>query len=463
MGALSRITALDLRSDEIIRLETKAAVSAPVNGTMVPSVYSMFLQSQEITPRLAWLLYENVAPLAKVVNMIAGNVAGLKPKLMIDGQPAGNQKPFDDFMARPGFNRTLRRFIHELTVQELVSGTGYLATYGQIDRDPVALDIMHTQMVTPVTVGGDMWPGTYFYSEGGRSNRFERSGDRDFRWTAGEMAELTPIYTMDGNRRGVGLPRLSAIRADVELRMKGTEHNSSIMDRGARPSALVNFKNGMTPEQASDMGQKINTSLAGSQNAGKMIVTGGGEIQFNQLSMSPKDMDWSSLVKHTEDAIASNYNVPSTLFSTEAQTQNNYEVAWHQFYDQAVLPAFDVVWSGIASMFSARLGLNISVEHDALSNNILARQASSRAVELYGRGLVTRNEGRVMIGSEPYVGGDLFFGEMPALPGGDEADDFDSGGGTPKLDGPKNDNEKKPAQISQADDKPTASKTVMFR
>lgn len=453
-NALTRISSLDLRSvirehQELSQLhpvgygyaaESKAAVPAPVNAQPVNPAYALFLSPQEITPYYAWLLYQNVAPLAKVVDLIADNVAGLDPLVMVDGEPATTPNKLTAFLSNPGWNRTRRRLIKEMVIQELITGTCYLCTQGNVEYDPARLDIYKSQYISPVQ-GVDMWPATYLYNEGTRSDIFQRLDGHNMRWISQTgMAELTPIYSIDGNRRGIGLSKLTAIKADVELRMKGTEHNSAMMDNGARPTAIANFKTGFTPEQARDVGRQIRNDLAGSQNAGKVLITGGGEMQFEQLSLSPKDMDWSALVKFTEDAIVQRFNVPGPLFNNEAQTDNNYETAWNMFYDNAVLPEFDVIWSGIGRMLSERAGAEITFKHDALTNNILARQAAARANDLHGGNLITTNEARTIIGYQAMPGGDFTANPMMGQVGDDYFTD-DEVGQPRRIQAPKPDEE----------------------
>jgi hypothetical protein len=70
----------------------------------------------------------------------------------------------------------------------------------------------------------------------------------------------------------------------------------------------------------------------------------------------------------------------------------------------------------MAAMFSLRLGVEIEIAHDTLSNPILARQASSRARELHGAQLISKNEARDIIGFEPVLGGDTILGPMGMVP-----------------------------------------------
>lgn len=403
-------------------LQRKEAVAAPVNaapGLMHPG-YGLFLAPSEITPHNAWLLYENVATLAKVVDLIADQVAGLEPLFTIDKQAVNDNGSLTRFMDNPGFNRDRRRLIKELAVQMLTTGTAYLTVYGNARYTPVSLDVLKSFYVTPVQ-GQDMWPGQYVYAEGSRSNMFSRVDGRDYRWISdNELAELIPIYDIDGARRGIGLSRLSAVKKDVELRLAGTNHNKAMMENGARPSGALVFKDRLNDAQRSDVGAQIKHTIVGAGNAGRVMLFSGGEAEFITMSQSAKDMDWTNLVKMVEDAIIARYNVPVTLFNVGAQTNNNYETAWHQFYDNAVLPTFQIIWGGIARMFSERLGVAIEVRHDTLTNNTLARQAAARAKDLRIVGLITTNEARALVGYEPVLGGDSLLAPAGEVPIGED-------------------------------------------
>lgn len=408
-------------------MSAKSAVSAPISTMSSPSLFSLMISPAEITPVNAWQLFSNVAPLAKVVDLIADEVARLKPLVEVQGQPVDDH-PVMQFLARPGFNRTRQRFIKELAIQYLVCGTSYMHVYGQTSRMPLALDVLKSRFVM-WTPGADMWPDRYQYSEGTRSLTFLRDDNpRDFRWLDGAgLGEIVPMYDMDGNNRGVGLPRLNAIRADVELRLKGIQHNSGLLDNGARLSGVLAFKDGLTEDQRADVSNMMRAMFTGSANSGKVLVTSGGEMDFTSMMQSAKDMDFAKLMSLVEDAIVSRYNVPITLFRTDAQTQNNYEVAWRIFYQLAVMPVFDNIYGSLAHVFNERMdpqsaqrGQQIAFVHDALTNPILAQQASARAVELFNAHMISRNEARYLIGYEPALGGDTIYGPMGEVPVGED-------------------------------------------
>ena len=276
-------------------------------------------------------------------------------------------------------------------------------------------------------MGRDGWSDSILVNEGRRSFTFSRIDQHaDLRWLDGNLGEVLPIYDMAGDRKGIGLSRLQAVRSDVELKLKGLQHNNSLMDNGAKISGVLSFKSPLQREQKAQVDADMRSMVSGSKNAGRVLVTSGGDMDFKAMSMSPKDMDWQAMVKIVDEAIVARYNVPVALFATDAQTHNNYATAWHLLYDLAVLPEFEIIYSAIARMYSDRTGEEVEIVHDELTSNILAERAVERATNLFGAQMVTINEAREIVGYEPLAGGDQISAPLGLEP--QYEDLFDSDG-----------------------------------
>lgn len=395
-------------------MERKDTVAAPINAAVMSSPYAPFFTPQEIVPWMAWQLYANASSLARVVDLIADATAALEPMVRIDGEVVEDH-PILGYMKRPGRGRTRQRLIKELAVQYLVTGNAYPIVYGNVNLPQVLMiDIARSMFITPVQ-GDDMWSREFWYSEGTRSARYIRdtSNPRDFRWfEPNGLSEIVPIYDMEGIRPGIGLSRLNAVKYDVETRMKGIQHNAAMLDNGARVSGVLSFTDQLTEEQLLAVKNDFRMQAQGAQNTGGVYVTAGGQSDFKQLSQNMKDMDFANLIKNVEDAIVTRYNVPVTVYNVAAQTNNNYDVAWEQFYEQAVLPCFNVVWGPLAQAFTNRIGQDIEIVHNPLSSRVLLEQAIGKARKLYDGHLISRNEARDLIGMEPVLGGDTIFGSV---------------------------------------------------
>tara|TARA_R110000824_G_scaffold95990_8_gene230331 strand:+ start:3223 stop:4569 length:1347 start_codon:yes stop_codon:yes gene_type:complete len=394
---------------------TKAAVAAPIASGSTP--YHFLAQTgREILPHEAWNLYKSVSTFAIVVDMIADQVSSMNTITEINGRPVDNHK-LDEILNRPGFNRTRRHLVKELTVQHLVTGTGYVNLIGNLRHMPVAVDTYLTKHITHVE-GADGWAQTLQLNEPRRSVNFERQDiGGNMRWFSKDgLNEMLCIYDMSGETKGRGLSRLQAVRADVDLKLSSLQHNVNLMNRGASLSGVLAYKEKLTPETAEAIKQDIRTSLAGAHNAGGIMVTGGGDVDFKAVTQTNKDMDWGTLVAEVNKCIVSRYNVPTTIFNSESQTFNNYEEGWIQFYHQAVLPQFKIIYGALARAASERTGERIEIKHDALSVDTLAGRAVERAVKLVSAQLITPNEGRQTIGYEPYLGGDQVLGPPGMAP-----------------------------------------------
>jgi HK97 family phage portal protein len=386
---------------------TKAAIPQPQAVEAKTTMINLFAQYGDgaITAWQCWDLYQRSSTFAQVVDLISDQVSRIEPVIQVDGKTYEDH-PLLEFLQAPGYSRNRTRFVKELTVQQQVTGTGYLTVIGNVNRAPVAFDVSHSSNVVNQQ-GEDGWPTMISIAEQGNTRNFQRiqNGRTDFRYFNGNLAELVPIYEMAGIHKGIGQPRLQAIRSEAELRMKGVMHNLSMMDKGARLSGLLTFKDELSTEQKTDIGAQFNATASGAHNAGGVMVTSGGEAGFVPMSVNPRDMDWSNLLVSLDNSIYSRYNVPLAIFNTSSMTYNNVSSAWAQLFENAVVPTFNTIYGAIAANLSLRLGQKITITHDPLSISSLAAQVVDRETKLLGAGIVTPDEARKELGFEPIEGG----------------------------------------------------------
>ena len=386
----------------------KSAVAQPYSSSVVPYAFAAFA-GRELRPADAWALYKTVGTLAKVVDLIADKVAQLTPIVEINGAVVENS-PVMAALNMPGYTRTRRKLIKELTVQELVTGTGFLAFEGNIKFAPMAMDVYLTSNMTSLE-GPDGWPAHYQLSEPRRSYVFGRQQYRaDMRFIANEFMEVVAIFDAQADVKGMGLSRLQAIRTDVDLKLSSLQHNTSMMKRGATLSGVLNYKDTIPPEVSEAIMQDFRRTVSGAANAGGVLLTSGSEFDFKQMSQTNKDMDWANLVKIVDDSIVARYGVPTTLYDNSAQTYDNYATAIGQLYEGSVIPCFDRIYGSIANALTRRTGQFVEIRHNKLEVEALAVRAVERAAKLHSEQLVTTNEAREIVGYEPIVGGDQVLG-----------------------------------------------------
>jgi len=395
-------------------LQGKSAVASPVEAAAAPPRRLFGMEDTEMSARQCWLMYKQNAVVAWTIDLICEKVAELNLDVHVNGQIVKGHLS-EVILDAPGYNRTRRQLIREIARQILATGTGHVISYGKQDREPLALDVLHTRDRNIVTDYSDGWPSVYQFHEEGRALNFQRQPGRDPKYFASSQQELLTMHEGSGDCRGAGLSKLNGVRAEVELRYMGMLHNRSMLGKGASLSGNLHFKGNLTPEQMRHAQAQVQQVLSGYRNAGAIMVTAGGDgSEFKAMQMTAKDMDYAKLVQLVEEAVVARFGVPKTLYSVEAQTHNNYNTAWHMLYDNAVLPLFNVIYGELARHLSMRLGEDIEFRHNKLSSMVLRDKAIDGAAQLKRDQIITLNEARHEIGYEPVAGGDAIY-DLPGL------------------------------------------------
>ena len=94
-------------------------------------------------------------------------------------------------------------------------------------------------------------------------------------------------------------------------------------------------------KQRQRVAEKAQRDLSGPENAGKPMTD--GELAWTQISFSPRDMDWGSVVPLSFRRLATGVGVDPLLLGVgEHSTFNNLGTASGRLYTEAALP--DLAW-----------------------------------------------------------------------------------------------------------------------
>lgn len=386
--------------------------SYPVNTAAVNyGLMRAMFGGNEIRPADAERLYSSVSTLAICVDMIANEIAKIKPVVKINGEKVLDHE-VNALLAYPGYGRSGDQFSKELAIEFLLTGNANLFSMGNSNRLPTRLDLFKTAHCTPIE-GHDGWPERYLVNEARRSFNFRRvevsaEGQRYFDGDVNGVAlrELVPIYDPGGRHKGIGRSKIEAVRAEMEMKYSGVLHNLGLLRNGARLSGFLIMKERMDADMVEQLRDDFQALATGPENAGKVQFLQ-GEGSFIPAQSTAKDMDWARMQELAEQALEKRYGIPAAMFATDAQTHNNYNTANKLFYETAVLPNFKAIYDALANHFTQRMGGQAYIEltHDPLSIPCLAAQAADDAQGLFNSKIITTNEARDRIGMEPLPGG----------------------------------------------------------
>lgn len=137
-----------------------------------------------------------------------------------------------------------------------------------------------------------------------------------------------------------GLSPIQVASLAVDMTNELNTWNLSLLQNSAKPSGLFIWKGeaNLEEEDRDNINSVIRTDVAGSKNAGKNILLE-GDFDYQQLGLSPKDMDFLMTKKTSKQDICEIFRTPGQLVGIEgSQTFANYEQANLQFHIDTVIP-----------------------------------------------------------------------------------------------------------------------------
>jgi HK97 family phage portal protein len=138
----------------------------------------------------------------------------------------------------------------------------------------------------------------------------------------------------------------------------------------------------------------------GTENARDIMLLGGG-LKWQQMAMSPQDMDWLQGTKMLAQEIASVFRVPTQLLGIEgSQTYANYEEAKLAFWLQAVLPKLDLYVNELNRWLAPEFGDNVKICYNKESIEALEPLRREKRRELLETSVLTINEKRELLSYE---------------------------------------------------------------
>lgn len=198
-----------------------------------------------------------------------------------------------------------------------------------------------------------------------------------------------------------GQSPLMAASLAADTHNAGSVWNYSLLKNGARPSGLVRFKGGYpSGEMVQRMREYFKTAMTGAGNSGEIPMLS-DDADYVEMSKTPMDMDFLNTMKETAKYVSSAFGVPLPLIDNDASTFNNLEQAKERLYTDTVIPLLDEFFGEMTSWMLPRFGdgLKFKLDLDSIPALESIRQKMfDRAVLAFEKGVLTREESRVMMG-----------------------------------------------------------------
>jgi HK97 family phage portal protein len=288
----------------------------------------------------------------------------------------------------------------------LIAGNSYLEAVGpQQGRRPLELWPLRPDRMR-VIPGAHGVPESYRYTVDGRSVDFAV----DSLTGQAQVLHVKSFHPLDD---WYGMSPLEAAAFSIDQHNDAAKWNAMLLQSGGRPSGALVYRpphpessDVLTEEQRRSLKDELERFFSGPANAGRPLVLEGG-LDWREMSMSPKDMDWLAGKDVSAREIALAFHVPPQLIGIEgSMTLANLEQARLALYDDAVLPLLDHFKDALNNWLTPQFGDDLHLDYDADRIEALAPRREKIWARVTAAGFMTVNEKRAAFGLSPLDGGD---------------------------------------------------------
>ena len=141
-----------------------------------------------------------------------------------------------------------------------------------------------------------------------------------------------------------------------------------------------------------------------------MLLEGG--LDWKEMSLSPKDMDFLNAKLQSARDVAAAFGVPPMLVGVPGDsTYANYREARLALWEETILPLLDFIADQLNHWLSPRFGDHLKLAYDKDEISALSPRREEAWARVQGAEFLTLNEKRAAVGYAPLDGGD----DLPAL------------------------------------------------
>ncbi len=345
----------------------------------------------------------------RCIMMLATSAAAI-PWLLYDDESAEiDQHPLLDLLRHPNPLQDGMTFLENVYANLQIAGNAYIEAVQPRDGHlPVELYALRPDRMR-VIPGSTGLPLAYEYNVNGQLTR----------WSADPISGASAILHIKlfhPLEDWYGLSPLEAALASVDQHNAASAWNQALLNHGARPSGALVFapKDGSPATLSDDQMRRLREEMdqlnTGKNNAGRPLILEGG-LEWREMSLSPKDMDWLAGRDVAARDIALAFGVPAQLIGIPgAQTYNNLAEARLALYEESVLPLVSRVIGAFDHWLTPMFDEGLTLDFDLDEISALTARRDTHWDKLQNVNFLTLNEKRVAAGYEPVEGGDVLSG-----------------------------------------------------
>lgn len=343
------------------------------------------------------------------ISLIAQGAASVPWRLFHISQDTKRElreHPLLRLLSNPNPCENGKEFMTALYSYRMISGNSFVQAVTPTDSNPTELHTLRPDRVS-VVPGKDGMPAAYHYQVGDMVQKFPVDG-LTCRSAILHLKNFHPLNDY------YGLSNIEAAAYSIDQHNHSSLWNQAMLQNGARPSGALVVKSGndnmpgvLDDEQYLRIKNQMDEQFSGAANAGRPLLLEGG-LDWREMSLSPKDMDFIESKHSSARDIALAFGVPPQLLGIPGDnTYSNLVEARMAMWEQTILPMVDNITTALNNWLLPQFGTeNLRLYYNTDEVPALAPKREKHWNRIEKSSFMTINEKRQAMGMEPIAGGD---------------------------------------------------------
>jgi HK97 family phage portal protein len=302
-----------------------------------------------------------------------------------------------DLLYKPNEFMSKQEFFETFAAYLLLSGNSYVECNGPDVGPPLELFALRPDRMQ-VVADTKNFVGGYTYNVDGMTYKYDPS----------KVAHIKLFHALNDF---YGLSPIEVAARGIDNDNAANAWNNAMLNNSARPSGAMTTESMLTDPQYDRLKDQIDTQYKGSKNVGNPMLLEGG-LKWQEMGLSPKDMEFINSKKMSRIEICAAFNVPPEMVGDkEHATYSNYQEARQAFYMEGVLPLLDKIRDKLNSWLVPKYGEKLYLDYDIDSIEALQENSDTKAARTradYQAGVLMLNEARNAIGYDSVPSGDVY-------------------------------------------------------
>jgi len=359
--------------------------------------------------------YEQFADQAYIKNVIAhrainivAQAAASVPWALYSAKGKSKVRLYDHpllkLLERPNPFYAGAEFFENIYAYKLISGNAFIQAVGKDNLPPKELHILRPDRVSivPDELGNIVG---YVY----KIDRLEKFYPCNKITGRASVLHIKNFHPLDDLR---GLSSVEAAAFSIDQHNQAAAWNKSLLENAARPSGALIVKNNgpydgnLSDDQYTRIKEQLEEVFMGSKNSGRPLLIEGG-LEWQEMSMSPKDMDFIEAKNSAARDIALALGVPPQLLGLPGDnTYSNMQEARLALWEETIIPLLDHLTDSLNHWLVPMFGDGLRLEYDVNDISGLSSRREKIWARIEAASFLSINEKRQMVGLSPIEGGD---------------------------------------------------------